>query len=145
VADKRLGDLSQRLSASVGQRRVNTDLANDPSATSTQPQEDTVMVKTPWLEIDDVFFEARGASWALLHFLRAAEYDFKDVLEDKNARVSLRQIIRELEASQAPMRSPMVLNGDGFGMFPNHSLVMASYLSRANSAVINLRELLDQG
>lgn len=39
----------------------------------------------------------------------------------------------------------MVLNGSGFGMFPNHSLVMASYLSRANSAVINLRELLDQG
>jgi len=81
----------------------------------------------------------------MVQFLRAAEYDFKQVLEDKNAVVSLRQIIRELEASQAPMRSPMVLNGSGFGMFPNHSLVMASYLSRANSAVINLRELLDQG
>lgn len=145
VVEKRLGDLSQRLSASVGQRRVNTDLAGDPAADTSGPRPDDVRVKTPWLQIDDVFYEARGAAWALVQFLRATEYDFQQVLEDKNARVSLRQIIRELEASQAPMRSPMVLNGKGFGMFPNHSLVMASYLSRANSAVINLRELLDQG
>jgi hypothetical protein len=37
------------------------------------------------------------------------------------------------------------MNGRGFGMFPNHSLVMATYLARANAAVINLRELLSQG
>ena len=145
VMEKRLGDLSQRLSASVGQRRVNTDLAGDRAAGAATPRASDITVKTPWLEIDDVFYEARGASWALLHFLRAAEYDFRDVLEDKNARVSLRQIIRELEASLAPMRSPIVLNGTGFGVTANHSLVMASYLSRANSAVIDLRALLAQG
>jgi hypothetical protein len=145
VVEKRLGSLSQRLSASVGQERVNTDLANDPSAESTTPQGDNVVVKTPWLEIDDVFYEARGTSWALVNFIRAAQFDFSQVLKDKNAEVSLRQIIRELEGSLQPMGSPMVLNGSGFGLFPNHSLVMASYLARANSAVINLRELLDQG
>jgi hypothetical protein len=145
IVEKRLGDLSQRLSASVGQRRVNTDLAGDPVAHGATPRPADIEVKTPWLQIDDVFFEARGASWALAQFLRAAEYDFREVLEDKNARVSLRQIIRELEAAQAPMRSPMVLNGSGFAIFANHSLVMASYLSRANSAVIDLRELLRQG
>lgn len=145
VAEKRLGNLSQRLSASVGQVRVNTDLALDPSAEAARPQGDNVVVKTPWLEIDDVFFEARGTAWALLHFLRAVEYDFQHVLEDKNATVSLRQVIRELEASLAPMRSPVVLNGGGFGMFANHSLVMASYLSRATQAITNLRELLAGG
>jgi hypothetical protein len=145
VVEKRLGDLSQRLSASIGQRRVNTDLAGDPSAGSATPRAADITVKTPWLQIDDIFYEARGASWSLVHFLRAAEYDFRDVLDDKNARVSLRQIIRELEASLAPMRSPIVLNGTGFGITANHSLVMASYLSRANSAVIDLRALLDQG
>ncbi len=145
VVEKRLGDLSQRLSASVGQRRVNTDLAGEPVAQGATPRPDDIVVKTPWLQIDDVFYEARGASWALAQFLRAAEYDFREVLEDKNARVSLRQIIRELEAAQVPMRSPMVLNGSGFAIFANHSLVMASYLSRANSAVIDLRELLSQG
>ncbi len=39
----------------------------------------------------------------------------------------------------------MVLNGDGFGMLANHSLVMANYLSRANAGMIELRRLLEQG
>ena len=145
VVEKRLGNLSQRLSASVGQVRVNTDLAGDPSAESSDSGRDQVVVKTPWLEIDDVFYEARGTAWALVHFLRAIEYDFRQVLVDKNAEVSIRQVIRELEAGLAPMRSPIVLNGKGYGIFANHSLVMASYLSRANQAITNLRELLDQG
>jgi hypothetical protein len=33
----------------------------------------------------------------------------------------------------------------GYGLFANHSLAVANYLARAHSAVINLRELLDQG
>lgn len=145
VVEKRLGSLSQRLAASVGQVRVNTDLSGDPVAETATPRPDDIAVKTPWLLIDNVFFEARGSAWALLHFLRAAQFDFAQVLDDKNAVTSLRQIIRELEASLTPVRSPIILNGGGYGLFANHSLVMASYLSRANSAVINLRELLDQG
>jgi hypothetical protein len=133
------------LGDSVATTRINEDLAGDPSAVASNPQPDSINVKTPWLEIDDVFFEARGTAWALVHFLRAAEFDFAKVLEDKNANASVRQIIRELEASLQPLRSPMILNGSGYGLFPNHSLVMANYLARANAAVINLRELLDQG
>ena len=102
-------------------------------------------MQTSWFEVDDVFFEARGTAWALVHFFRAAEFDFAQVLDDKNANASVRQIIRELEASLQPLGSPMILNGSGFGFFANHSLVMANYLARANAAVINLRELLDQG
>ena len=59
--------------------------------------------------------------------------------------MSLRQIIRELEAAQATVWSPVILNGSGFGLWANHSLVMASYISRANAALIDLRELLAQG
>jgi hypothetical protein len=73
------------------------------------------------------------------------ERDFGDVLDKKNARVSLQQIIRELEPTQDTLWSPMVLNGDGFGFLANHSLVMASYISRANAAIIDLRALLAQG
>ncbi|NNF16471.1 MAG: DUF2333 family protein [Gammaproteobacteria bacterium] len=145
VVEKRLGGLSQSLTQSVGRRTLNTDLAGDPSATASTQTAENIVRKTPWYKIDDVFFEARGNAWALVHFLRAVEFDFAAVLEDKNATVSLRQIIRELESSLDPIRSPIILNGGGYGMTANHSLVMASYLSRANSAVINLRELLDQG
>ena len=66
-------------------------------------------------------------------------------LDKKNAGVSLRQIIRELEATQHTLWSPMILNGSGFGWWANHSLVMANYISRANAALIDLRELLAQG
>jgi hypothetical protein len=145
VVEVRLGSLSQRLSASVGQVRVNTDLGGAPTGAATREADGDVVVKTPWLEIDDVFYEARGTAWALLLFLRAAQFDFERTLEDKNAVVSLRQIIRELEEGLRPIRSPMILNGQGFGIFPNHSLVLASYLSRAHSAVADLRRLLEQG
>jgi hypothetical protein len=145
TVETRLGSLSQRLTASVGQRRINTDLAGEAQATQATPAPDDSMVRTPWLEIDDVFYNARGSTWALIHFLRAAEVDFADVLEDKNARISLQQIIRELEATQQTVWSPMVLNGSGFGLVANHSLVMASYISRANAAIIDLRRLLSDG
>ncbi|MDX1491155.1 MAG: DUF2333 family protein [Pseudohongiellaceae bacterium] len=143
--ESRLGSLSQRLSASVGQNQMNIDMAGEPSAAQSTASPGQRMVKTPYFEIDDVFYEARGATWALLHFLKAVEVDFESVLRDKNALVSMRQIIRELEASQKPVFSPVILNGSGFGLFANHSLVMANYVSRANAAIIDLRELLNQG
>ncbi len=143
--EKRLGSLTRRLGDSVATTRINEDLAGDPSAEASNPQPDKVDVRTSWFEVDDVFFEARGTAWALVHFFRAAEFDFAHVLDDKNANASVRQIIRELEASLQPLGSPVILNGSGFGFFANHSLVMANYLARANAAVINLRELLDQG
>ena len=143
--ETRLGSLSQRLSASVGKRQLNVDLAGDAAAVQATDAPLDRSYKTPWLEIDDVFYEARGQTWALLHLLRAMEHDFGDVLDKKNARVSLQQIIRELEPTQQAIWSPVILNGDGLGFLANHSLVMASYISRANAAIIDLRSLLAQG
>lgn len=145
LVEKRLGSLSQRLSASVGQERINTDLAGDRNAQQSRPAAEQALVTTPWLEIDDVFYEARGTTWALMHYLRAIEHDFAPVLRDKNALISLRQIIRELEESQGAIWSPMILNGSKYGFFANHSLVMANYVSRANASVIELRHLLERG
>ena len=145
VVELRLGSLSQRLSASVGRTRINTDLAGEPTATTSTPSATLVDVRTPWLQIDNVFFEARGSAWALLQFLRAIERDFASVLEDKNATVSIAQIERELEGALGGILSPVILNGGGFGLFANHSLVLASYISRAHSAIIDVRNLLEQG
>ncbi|HHX82260.1 MAG TPA: DUF2333 family protein, partial [Pseudomonadaceae bacterium] len=132
--ESRLGSLSQRLGASVA-RPLSTDAPNERSG----PRQ------TAWHQRDDIFYEARGATWALLHLLRAIQGDFADVIANKNAQASVEQIIRELEATQSFMFSPIILNGDGFGLMANHSLVMASYISRANAAIIDLRVLLQQG
>ena len=97
------------------------------------------------MDIDNVFFEARGYTWSLIHFLEAIEIDFEAVLEKKNAKALVRQIIRELKGTQRAVWSPMILNGSGFGLTANHSLVMASYISRANAMMLDLRNLLSQG
>ena len=141
----RLGSLSQRLSASVGRVKLNSALKTESLQPGQVPVVDEEVVETPWMQIDNVFYEARGQAWALSHLLRALEVDFADVLAKKNATVSVRQIIRELEAAQEPVWSPMILNGSGYGMLANHSLVMANYISRANAAVMDLRQLLSQG
>jgi hypothetical protein len=113
ILEKRLGSLSQRLSASVGQYRVNVDLQGDSAAAQSTATPKNMKIKTPWMKIDDVFYETRGSAWALIHFLKAIEIDFEQVLEKKNALVSVRQIIRELEATQDPVWSPMILLEQG--------------------------------
>ncbi len=143
--EKRLGNLSQKLSASVVEERVNTDLAGDAAASQSTTASLQIRVKTPWMEIDDVFYEARGSCWALINLLKAIEVDFQDVLQKKNAVASLQQITRELEETQETVWSPIILNGSGFGTVANHSLVMASYIARSNAAIIDLRDLLARG
>ncbi len=143
--ETRLGSLSQRLSASVGKRQLDVSLAGDAAATQSTPGRPDTRLKTPWSELDDVFYEARGSTWALIHLLKAVEVDFRDVLQKKNALISMQQIVRELEPAQDTLWSPIILNGGGFGMMANHSLVMASHISRANAAIIDLRRLLSEG
>jgi len=139
VVEKRLGSYGQRLAASVGDPELTAALGGvgGPSA--------QVLERTARSEIDDIFYEARGYSWALLHMMKALALDFRGVLEDKNAEVSMQQVIRDLEHATVRKWSPVVLNGHGFGALANHSLVLASYMARANAAVLDLRALLQRG
>ena len=143
--ETRLGSLSRTLGESVGKASVSDAVSNvnpgDPLSEDVMGEE----VKTSWTKIDDVFYEARGSAWALLHIFRAIEVDFRKVLNDKNALASAKQIIIELEGAQGEMWSPVILNGSGFGVLANHSLTMAAYLSRASAAISDMRDLLTRG
>jgi hypothetical protein len=144
ILEKRLGSLSNRLSASAGDTGlVAGDIVGQQNVNPAERRQ--VVAKTPWWNIDDIFFEARGYSWAAMHVLKAVEFDFREILGNKTALVSLQAIIRELEAGQAPYLSPIILNGGGFGIFANYSLTLANYIARANAATIDLRNLLQQG
>ena len=134
ILEKRLGSLSNRLSASAGDARQIS-------------QEDgrVAVTKTSWWNIDDIFFEARGYCWSTIHILQAVEFDFRDILGNKTALVTLQSIIHELEDGQSPFLSPVILNGGGFGLFANYSLTLANYIARANAATLDLRNLLQQG
>jgi hypothetical protein len=39
----------------------------------------------------------------------------------------------------------MILNGDGFGILANYSLTMATYITRANAATLDLRDIMMRG
>lgn len=141
VVIKRLGDLSTRLSSNAGSSNFAPGLTEleleEASGKST--------AKVGWMEIDNVFYEARGASWALLHILRAIKHDFHDILLDKRAMRTVDIMIRELENSLTPTMSPMVLDGSGYGLFANYSLSMANYIARANAAALDLRDIMNRG
>lgn len=143
--ETRIGSLSRTLGESVGKASVSDAVANVDMDNPLQEETGAIDVETPWTKIDDVFYEARGSSWALLHIFRAIEVDFRKVLQDKNAMSSVKQVIIELEGAQRPMWSPVVLNGNGFGVLANHSLTMAAYLSRASAAISDMRDLLSRG
>lgn len=141
VVIKRLGGLSTRLAASTDKFSGATH--GDPS----NPIDINMPTigQTPWMEIDNVFYEARGSCWALLHILKAIKHDFSDILLDKRAMNTLDNMIQALENALTPTLSPVVLNGDGFGLFANYSLAMANYIARANAAALDLRDVMNRG
>ena len=157
---RQMGSLSIALSASVGVRQISQEGAKtsiqDGSIQATgvelgsevitaEDDPSVVIIKTPRLKVDDVFYQARGQTWALLHMLKAIEVDFEDILRQKNALLSLRQIINKLEDTQKDVWSPIILNGSGYSFVANHSLVLASQISRANAALIDLGTLMREG
>ena len=62
TVSSRLGSLSQRLTASVGQLTLEGDAPGDPNAPPTP--KGVQIVQTPWSQIDDIFYESRGYTCA---------------------------------------------------------------------------------
>lgn len=130
-ADTGLGVMASRLNAAL-----------TPQVVGGEEGRAGVPERTSWRHIDDVFYEARGEAWALLQLLRAVEVEYGDELDRRQVRLSLRAAIHELEATQQVLWSPVVLNGSGFGLFANHSLVMANYLGRARADLADVAAAL---
>lgn len=129
---QRLDGYVQRLGAAVEQRAV-------------PPAGPGAAGNTPWSQIDNEFFEARGYCWALRAQLAAVQVDFSATLAERGAVESVAAIIRELEGTQRPIKSPLILNGSEYGMLANHSLVMAGYVARAHAGILVLRGQLGKG
>lgn len=102
--------------------------ADDPEALRELGVDDADLPEsTPWFHIDNTFYEARGEAWALTQLLRAAQRDYADLFAKTDADGRLERLIAELELAQRRVWSPVILNGSGFGIFANHSLVLANH------------------
>jgi hypothetical protein len=149
LVEKRLGNFGVRLGAAAGAtldlEPVAAQIADTGLPAPGMPANPAAEVVYDPARVDDVFFCARGYSWAFSHLMRAIAVDFAPVLADKNAGAQVQRIVQDLEGAIKRMRSPVVLNGGGFGLLANHSMVAASYVARVNAAVIDLRLLMEQG
>ena len=114
------------------QQRLETQTRQLAANVGQSPNGDEQDDSTPWLRIDNVFFEARGTTWALAQLMQAARIDYADAIESSGVGADVDQLVAELESSQARVWSPVILNGSGFGLFANHSLMMANYTVRAS-------------
>ena len=99
MVQNRLGSMSQALGSSVGEANLNMDSAlTDSNGVMRDINVDNT--QTPWLKIDNVFYESRGSTWAMLLLMQSMKDDFKEVLEESKAMVIMDQIIAELNATQ---------------------------------------------
>lgn len=147
MVNKSMGSLSQKLSASRGELQVNTDLVGEAGGKVAWADSYLIESHTPWLEVDNVFYEARGQAWAMLSFFKAIRVDFDTTLSDKQATAIVDQIIKELEYALQPIYSPYVFNGSryGYGFTPNYSLRLSSDITRATNGIRDLINLLSNG
>jgi hypothetical protein len=135
VVSRRLAGISERLQ--LGASEIPIEGTDGGAGAKKEPA-----LSTSWWQTDDVFYEARGNAWALLGLVRGLEVDFHDVLEDKNALSTFRNLEHTLAAAERPMESPMVLSGGGFGIVASHDLAMAAYLSSAVNVIETLQTLM---
>lgn len=136
----RADNLSQYLDVLAQRLGSYAQILTEAAASHEEPTSGEVGVS--WLELDDHLYQARGYCWALLHIMKAIDQDFAEILAMKAAKKTVERIIRELEATQGPILSPVVLNGSGLGVFANYSLTVATYISHATAALLDLRTLL---
>ncbi|UKA04889.1 DUF2333 family protein [Photobacterium damselae] len=145
----RLEGYNSSLMMAVGSVDVGTDTAGERGGKDSKAdgwKQGVAIKKTPWLEIDNVFWESYGYCEALIEQLEAIEVDFAETLKDKNNLPTLKQVIVDLKATQKSVDSFMVLNGssrESYGFAANYSLVMASSVGSASRNVTSLIKSLN--
>lgn len=99
--------------------------------------------KVPWLEIDDNFYYAQGAAFAMYGVMLAVQEDFKQVLTDKHALKIMELILESLRESQ--FDPWFITNGSKDGFMANHSNNLKVFLDDARQKMKSLESILDQG
>ncbi len=149
-ADNLVELLSQYASLMGG---LNTRLINAPGDLKStlvveagkKGQEDLtrVDIDIPWYRIDDNFYYAQGAAYALNESFKAIRIDFIDVLTDKNCLKLVDKILETLGRCQ--FEPLIIFNGDPESIFANHSLNLSGLFNDARQKINSLIVALMQG
>lgn len=137
-----LDSQSKRLKASTGIAVVNTDYRQNDS---NKPQPEQLVQKTPFMEIDNNFYEARGAADMALNSFVVLKKDFENILIDKNAMNEYNQMLNWLILATSDYNWFMVMPGKHYGYLPNHSGDLSGDLSSTVNSMERLIGLLTDG
>jgi hypothetical protein len=102
-----------------------------------------VDIDIPWYRIDDSFYYAQGAAYALFESFKAIRVDFIDVLTDKNCLKLVDKILENL--SRCQFEPLIIFNGDPASIFANHSLNLSGVFNDARQKIDSLIVALTQG
>ena len=133
------------LMGGVNTRLINAprDIAEAISIEEDKNTKDFVDTNIPWYRIDNNFYYAQGAAYALHESFRAIKVDFKDILIDKNSMTLVDKIIEDLQ--RCDFEPLIVFNGDPDSVFANHSLNLSGIFNDARQKINSLIASLKQG
>ncbi len=135
-----LGGVSQRLANAPrgNTARISEETAGDIDLKG----EKTIEHLTPWMQIDDNFYYARGTLYVLKHLMEAIKYDFDKILVRRNAHELIDAIMEVLDRTQ--FNPIFVANGDLGSLWANHSLELQALLEDARQKMRSLQSILEQ-
>jgi hypothetical protein len=133
-----LGGVSNRLANAP--RDVSTRLTEETASDVVLEREHEIRHWTPWREIDNNFYYARGVLYVVRQLMLAVKYDFSDVITQRNAGNLLTAIIRTLDRTQ--FEPLLIANGDRGSLWANHSLQLQALLEDARQKLRSLQNVL---
>jgi hypothetical protein len=133
-----LGGVSNRLANAP--RDVPIRLTEETASDVVLEREHEIRHWTPWREIDNNFYYARGVLYVVRQLMIAVKYDFSDIITQRNAGNLLTAIIRTLDRTQF---DPLIIaNGDRGSLWANHSLQLQALLEDARQKLRSLQNVL---
>jgi hypothetical protein len=133
-----LGGVSNRLANAP--RDIRTRITEETAGDVILEREQEIRHVTPWMEIDDNFYYARGVLYVVRQLMIAIKYDFAEIIAQRNAGNLVTAIIRTLDRTQ--FEPLMVANGDRGSLWANHSLQLQALLEDARQKMRSLQNIL---
>lgn len=133
-----LGDINERLAhAPRDQKSISHATIGEDKKIKVEWEEDAHF--TPWLEIDNEFYYARGVLYVLHHLMIAVKQDFNRILTENDTNDLVNSIITTLDTTEI---TPLfVFNGDSDSFLANHSLNLQARVNKIWHELEVLRQI----
>lgn len=118
--------------------RISEETLGDPTLSG----EEVLRTTTPWLQVDDEFFYARGVAFVYREIMVAINHDFRELLEQRNAQELSHSIVVDFLDKSQFTPWPIVTNGSLESPVPNHPYKLLGILSQVREKSRSLHTMV---